>query len=79
MAFFGRYLLAPSVALRFRASFFGNEGAKVVRMTCKFYLDLTVFLEFSYFKCFCTSRKFQFKLLLGGFLDITPRNMVKLV
>ena len=32
-----------------------------------------VILEFPYFKCFCTSRKYQFRLLLGVFLDITSQ------
>ena len=38
-----------------------------------------VISEFSYLKCFRTSRKYQYRLLLGGFLSITPRNVVKLV
>ena len=38
-----------------------------------------VISEFSYFKYFLTIRKYQFRLLLGAFLYMTPRNVVKLV
>ena len=38
-----------------------------------------VVLEFWNFKCFNTSRKYNFRLLLGGFLEVTHWNMVKLV
>ena len=31
-----------------------------------------VISEFSYFKCFCTSRKYQFRLVLGVFLNMIP-------
>ena len=35
--------------------------------------------EFSYFKSFLSSWKYLCRLLLGGFLDVTPRNVVKMV
>ena len=38
-----------------------------------------VISDFSYFRCFRTSRKYQFRLLLSDFVDITSRNVVKLV
>ena len=36
-------------------------------------------LEFSNFTCFRTSRKYHFRLLLGGFLEVTLWTVVKLV
>ena len=38
-----------------------------------------VVLKFWNFKCFHTSRKYNFRLLLGGFLDVTHWNVVKFV
>ena len=38
-----------------------------------------VVLEFWNLKCFHTSRKYNFRLFLGGFLDVTHWNVVKFV
>ena len=35
--------------------------------------------EFSYFKSFVSSWKYLCRLLLGGFLDVTPQNLVKII
>ena len=34
---------------------------------------------FSYFKCFRSRKNYHFRLLLGGFLDVTLWNVLKFV
>ena len=57
MAFFGGYLLAPSATLPFPPSFFGNEGAKVVHMSCNFLLRLTCNFSVFIFQMFLYQQK----------------------
>ena len=71
--------LRPLPPFHSHSHFSRNGDAKVVHMSCNFHLHLTCNFQVFIFKCFRTSRKYQFRLLLGVFLDITPRNVVQLV
>ena len=57
MAFFGGYLLVSSAILPFTPSFFGNEGAKVIHMPCKFHLRLTCNFQVFIFQIFLYQQK----------------------
>ena len=59
--------------------FFGNEGAKMVHVPCKFHLHLTCSFRVFIFQIFSYQQKVPIQAAFGCFLDITPRNVVKLV
>ena len=68
--------MRPSPAYSLTSSFYGKQ--KVLR----WYISGQGFIYVWYpvatfltFKCFHSSRKFDFRLLLGGFLAITPSNV----
>ena len=70
----------PSPALWFTPSVFGKW--KVLRwyiyQASFIYIGFVV-PQFSMFKCLPTSRKYHFRLLLGGLLPITSPNLIKFV
>ena len=81
MTFSSGFLVAPPPAHSLAPSLFGM--LKVFRWykysPSFIYVWLIIVLEFWNFKCFHTSRKYSFRLLLGGFLDVTHWNVVKFV
>ena len=81
MAFSSGFLVAPPPAHSLTPSLFAM--LKVFRWykygLSFIYVWLFVVLEFWNFTCFHTSRKYSFRLLLCGFLDVTHWNVVKFV
>ena len=80
MAFFGCFLDAPPPTQSLTPSFFGIW--KVFRWYISgssFIYAWVVVPKFSNFKCFHSRRKFDFRLLLGGFLYVTSWNVVKFI
>ena len=77
MALFGSFLPAPHThQFVDTLIFLYMKGLQVVHIWRSFIYVGFVALEFSNFKCFRKSRKGDFKLALGCFLAITPRNVV---
>ena len=79
MAISGVFFVAPPLTQSLRL-FFGI--LKVFRWcisgTSFIYVWFAVH-KFWNFKCFHTSRKYNFRLLLVGFIDVTHRNVVKFI
>ena len=80
MAFFGCFLDAPPPTQSLTPSFF--DIWKVFRWYISgssFIYAWVVVPKFLNFKCFHSRRKFDFRLLLGGFLYVTSWNVVKFI
>ena len=81
MAFSGGFWLHTPVPLThyWHPHFWYIKGIQLVHIWAKFHSVWFVVLEFWNFKCFHTSRRYNFRLLLGGFLDVTHCIVIKFV
>ena len=81
MAFFGGFWLRPLPPFNLHCTLIFLEEKRLKWYIChvSFIYIWLVISEFSYFKCFWTRRKYYFRLLLGGFLDVTPWNLFEIL